>query len=99
MKLLFVVQRYGADIAGGAEQACRLFAERLASAGHEVTVVSTQARNYADWANEMPGGESELNGVRVWREPVARARPAPLFGPLYQRVAGRPSAPLRRWSR
>ncbi len=102
MKLLFVVQRYGADIAGGAEQACRMFAERFAAAGHEVTVVSTSARNYTDWANELPEGETELNGVRVLRERVAQQRDPALFGPFYQRVIGRPSAPLalqREWLR
>ncbi|MCP4088086.1 MAG: glycosyltransferase family 4 protein [Actinomycetia bacterium] len=102
MRLLFVVQRYGADIAGGAEQACRMFAERFAAAGHEVTAVSTCARNYTDWANELPEGESELNGVRVLREPVARRRDPELFGPLYQRVLGRPTAPQalqREWVR
>ena len=37
LKLAFVVQRYGADIAGGSEAHCRELAERL-SARHDITV-------------------------------------------------------------
>ena len=38
MRLLYVVQRYGETIAGGAEQHCREMAERMARRGHHVEV-------------------------------------------------------------
>ena len=36
MKVVYVVQRYGPQIVGGAEAACRQFATRLAARGVEV---------------------------------------------------------------
>jgi hypothetical protein len=45
VKLAVVVQRYGADINGGAEQHARYVAERLAR-HHEVEVLTTSARDY-----------------------------------------------------
>jgi glycosyltransferase involved in cell wall biosynthesis len=74
MRLLYVVQRYGEEIAGGAEQHCRDFAERLVERGHDVTVATSCARSYSDWADEFPPGPSELHGVVVNRFPVARPR-------------------------
>jgi hypothetical protein len=65
-RLAFVVQRYGADIAAGAEFHCRLVAEDLARRA-EVTVLTTCAQDYVSWANALPAGESELRGVRVRR--------------------------------
>ena len=50
MKLAFVVQRYGADIAGGSEMHCRQLAERLSSR-HDITVLTTCARDYVTWEN------------------------------------------------
>ena len=65
VKILFVVQRYGVEVAGGAERACREYAERLAGRGHRVEVLTTRARSYVDWADEYPPGRHELNGVVV----------------------------------
>ena len=53
MKLAFVVQRYGADIAGGSEAHCRELAERLSSR-HDITVLTSCARDYVTWANAFP---------------------------------------------
>jgi glycosyltransferase involved in cell wall biosynthesis len=73
MRLACVVHRYGADIAGGSEAHCRLVAEHLA-AEHDVTVLTTCARDHVTWQNAYPAGESCVNGVRVRRFPVARPR-------------------------
>ena len=86
MRLLVVVQRYGLEIAGGAELAARLYATHLAGAGHDVDVVTSCARSYVDWANEYPPGTSELEDVTVHRLPAARARSDRFFGPLNARV-------------
>jgi glycosyltransferase involved in cell wall biosynthesis len=73
MKLAIVVQRYGADISGGAELHARYIAEHL-SAHAEVRVLTTCARDYITWRNELPQGEERVNGIPVERWPVARER-------------------------
>jgi glycosyltransferase involved in cell wall biosynthesis len=73
MKLACVIHRFGADIAGGSEGHCRLVAEHLA-ATHDVTVVTTCAKDHITWRNHYPSGESRLGAVRVLRFPVARER-------------------------
>ncbi|MGD8815965.1 MAG: glycosyltransferase family 4 protein [Acidobacteriota bacterium] len=85
MRLAFVVQRYGVEIRGGAELHCRLIAELLAP-HHQVEVVTTCARDYVTWANELPRGIEEVNGIAVWRFPVARPRDPHNFGRLQERV-------------
>lgn len=86
MTIACVVQRYGADIAGGSEAHCREVAEHLAAAGHDVTVLTTTARDYVTWANAVPAGESRKRGVRVVRFPVARTRRLAQFADLSDRV-------------
>ena len=86
MRLLYVVQRYGREVAGGAETHCREFATRLAGRGHDVEVVTSCAASHAGWANVYPEGESELDGVRVHRLPVARPRDEAFFARVNERV-------------
>jgi hypothetical protein len=86
MRVLYVVQRYGEDIAGGAEQHTRSFAERLVERGHHVEVLTTTAKSYVDWANELPPGFSSCNGVAVRRVPVREPRSSVLFGDLNARM-------------
>ncbi len=74
MRLLFVVQRYGAEVAGGSETFCRSFATRLAGRGHVVEVLTSCATSYLDWADVYAPGTETLDGVRVHRLPVARTR-------------------------
>lgn len=81
MKLAVVVQRYGADINGGAELHARYIAERLA-ARHDVTVLTTCATDYVTWGNTLPEGESRIHGVRVLRFAVERERDPDEFGRL-----------------
>jgi len=79
VKLAVVVQRYGADINGGAELHARYIAEHMARHG-EVEVLTTCARDYVTWANELPAGIETVNGVRVRRFPVDRPRDPRDFG-------------------
>lgn len=87
MKLLFVVQRYGTEVAGGAEAACRELAWRLAARGHEVHAVTSCAQSYVDWANAYPEGTTTERGVDVHRLSVDQPRDPRFFGPLNGRVA------------
>ena len=85
MKLAFVVQRYGAGIAGGSEMHCRQLAGRLAPR-HDITVLTTTARDYVTWQNELPAGVSTEGGARVHRFPVARPRDLKAFADLGDEV-------------
>lgn len=85
MRLAVVVQRYGADINGGAELHARYIAERL-SRHAEVEVVTTCAKDYVTWRNERPAGTEEINGVRVRRFPVSHERKPIVFGQQSRRV-------------
>lgn len=103
MRLLYVIQRYGKDIAGGAEQHCREFAERLVGRGHEVDVLTTCATSYVDWANEWKPGVTVENGVTVHRVPVAQKREGEVFSKLNSRLVHRqrlvPIEVQREWMR
>ena len=79
MKIAIVVQRYGADINGGAELHARYIAEHLARHA-EVEVFTTCARDYITWKNELPAGDHKLNGVTVRRFPVDAPRNPDDFG-------------------
>ena len=73
MKIACVVHRYGAEIAGGSEAHCRHIAEHLA-VRHDVTVLTSCAKDHVTWRNEYLPGETIVNGVRVRRFPVSRQR-------------------------
>lgn len=103
MRLLFVVQRYGTEVAGGAEAAARSVAEHLADAGHVVEVLTSRARSYVDWADHYPSGTEQIGPVRVHRLGVAAPRDPNVFGPLHARtLLGHQPVPLpmqRAWAR
>jgi len=88
VKLAVVVQRYGADINGGAELHARYVAEHLAK-HHDVEVLTTCARDYVTWANEAPAGVEEIHGVRVRRFPVAHERDVRVFARRQEAVFDR----------
>ncbi len=68
MRVAFVTPRYGHQVMGGAETAARLLAEHLVGAfGWPVEVFTTCAVDHITWANELPEGDSQLNGVTVHR--------------------------------
>jgi glycosyltransferase involved in cell wall biosynthesis len=81
VKLAVVVQRYGHAIAGGAELHARHVAEHLSTFA-EVEVLTTCARDYVTWRNELPPGLDEVNGIRVRRFPVRHPRSEERFGRL-----------------
>ena len=88
MKIAIVVQRYGADISGGAELHARYIAERLASR-FDVLVLTTCARDHLSWRNEFPPGREDVHGVPVERFAVARERDLRDFGIRSRRVFNR----------
>ena len=103
MRVLYSVQRYGDDIVGGSESACRMFAEHLVTRGHEVEVTTSCARSYVDWADSYEPGTADVHGVTVHRHKVRDVRRPEIFGPLDQWVHGGPHpVPFsiqQRWSR
>jgi glycosyltransferase involved in cell wall biosynthesis len=79
VKLAVVVQRYGGDTSGGAELHARYLAERLARHA-AVEVLTTCARDYVTWQNDLPAGDDQINGIRVRRFPVSQPRRTAEFG-------------------
>jgi glycosyltransferase involved in cell wall biosynthesis len=80
LRIAIVVQRYGAGILGGAETYAAVLAGIL-TRFHDVEVLTTTAREYVKWQNELPAGVTDEDGVRVRRFPVAGGR-EPAWGIL-----------------
>jgi glycosyltransferase involved in cell wall biosynthesis len=100
VRLAFVVQRYGEEVAGGAEALCRATARVLAERGDEVTVYTTTARDYLHWAPFYREGAERDGRVLVRRfaaEPPDPRRSADLVRALAL-GAGRPEDE-RAWAR
>ncbi len=87
MRLAFVSPRFaeGATV-GGAETLLRRLAEHAAAAGHRVTFLATCAQNHFTWANEVPAGTRQLNGIEVIRFPVDESRDVAEFLRLQARI-------------
>ena len=66
MRIAFIVQRYGTEILGGPEYACRLTAERLAER-HDVDVLTTCARDNVSWKIDYAEGADRVRCVTVRR--------------------------------
>lgn len=88
MRLLSVVQRYGLDVFGGAEQFSRKMATQLVGRGHSMDVVTSCARSYYDWADFYEPGREDLEGVTVHRFAVKEPRNHERFGWLNMRMVG-----------
>ena len=106
MRVLFVVQRYGREVFGGAEAFCREYATRLAASEAldvDVEVLTSRAVSYVDWRDSYEGGIQEIDGVTVHRLPVVAPRDNDLFNGLNNRLnAGHRPSPLflqREWMR
>lgn len=87
-RIAFVVQRYGEEIAGGAEYHCRLIADLLARSS-DVTVFTTCALDYISWANHYPAGEWRVGPVLVVRFPTTRTRTLEEFARRSRRIEAR----------
>ena len=85
MKLAFVVPRYGTEVAGGAETAARMLAERLIGGGWQVDVLTTCAQDAMTWEDAYPPGTVDVNGVTVHRF-RSRAGRDPGFHPYSGRL-------------
>jgi glycosyltransferase involved in cell wall biosynthesis len=85
VKLAFVVQRYGAEIAGGSEAHCRAIAHQLA-ARHDITVLTSCASDYVSWRNTYAAGDSRDGLVRVLRFAVRQPRDLHAFADLSDEV-------------
>jgi glycosyltransferase involved in cell wall biosynthesis len=90
MKIGMIVQRYGADVVGGAESLCRGVAEALARRGHEIEVLTSCARSYRTWANHYQEGRESLHGVTVRRFRALRERDVDSFNALSEDLFTRP---------
>lgn len=91
MKIAMIVQRYGADVVGGAESLCRGVAEALARRGHEIEVLTSCARSYRTWANHYREGSERLHGVTVRRFRTERERNVDTFNALSEELFTNPN--------
>ena len=73
-KVAFVVIRYGQNMNGGAEQHCRMLAERLVT-HYDVEILTTCVKDYVKGTNELPEGEEWIDDILVRRFPVAPIQP------------------------
>jgi glycosyltransferase involved in cell wall biosynthesis len=86
-KVCFVVQRCGLEVNGGAELHCLNVAQRM-SQYHDVTILTTCAKDYNTWANFYEPGEQVLDGVTLIRFPVAHERDETLFNAHSEKARG-----------
>ncbi|MGE0171413.1 MAG: glycosyltransferase family 4 protein [Oligoflexales bacterium] len=73
MKVALVIHRFLGETAGGAEMLAKEYAKRL-GACWDIEVVTTCAKDYLTWANDLPEGKSMVDGITVLRFPVEKTR-------------------------
>ncbi len=93
-KIAFVVERYALDEVGEAARRTRAMATAMASRGHDVTVLTTCARDPDRWENGVAEGKSSIDGVQVVRFRLTKVKTDWLGGPAkwlapYHSAAGR----------
>jgi glycosyltransferase involved in cell wall biosynthesis len=99
-KFACVIHRFGTDFAGGSEGHCRAIATRLA-ARHDVTIVTTCAKDHITWQNEYAEGRSTNGPLTVVRFPVVRTRSMHRFADISEAVfsGGATDAEEEEWFR
>lgn len=98
MKICFVIQRYGEGVVGGAESYVESMATGLAAEGHDISVITSCATSYADWADVSAPGTTVEAGVTVHRLRVRAPRDNDRFIPLHLRAVDVFDMPLWPWA-
>ena len=86
LKIAFVPPRFEPDSAGGAEVLTRRLAQRIQQCGHEVTILTTCARDHFTWENHYPSGLQTIDGLSVRRFRVNENRNRELMLELQERI-------------
>jgi glycosyltransferase involved in cell wall biosynthesis len=104
VRVAIVVQRYGPDVAGGAEAHARQWAERFrGTLGWDVEVYTSTAQDYVTWKKVYRQGVESINGVVVCRFDAQLQRWPTVFGLVsrvvfvLERMARSRRCRLRRW--
>jgi glycosyltransferase involved in cell wall biosynthesis len=88
-EIALVIQRYGPEVTGGSESLARAVAERL-TLDYRVTVLTSCARDYVTWANELPEGVTTVNGVEIRRHRTTTQRDLEAFNRFSDDLYARP---------
>lgn len=83
-RIAIVVPRCHSSVTGGAEAHGWQYAKLLAS-NHDVDVLTSTARDYVSWDNELPEGVEQREGVSIHRFKVTRGR-SNYFHDLHRRL-------------
>lgn len=86
MKIAFVVPRFEPELAGGAEVHCQKLAEKVATRGHRVELLTTCARDHFSWKNYYEPGNRMVNGVTVRRFLADPNRVTPRFLAVQRKI-------------
>jgi len=85
-RVAIVVQRCHQSVVGGSESLAWQYATLLSEIYH-VDVLTTTAVDLRDWANALPEGVEQVDGVSIHRFRVTIGRTAP-WGRLFERLTG-----------
>ena len=87
LNIAFVAPRFleGPTI-GGAETLLKQLAIHLVKAGHKVSFLTTCASDHVTWANEVPAGVKEVEGLQVHFFPVDSNRDLETFHTIQQAI-------------